>query len=137
MSYFKKHWLTKLQGDVMRCVEEVFKEQYLLLSKDASPQESTTSKTAKLGLCALLRELSDDEDDNMDMCSAVLEDPDWPWSKYFHVYIYASEQVPDGWSSIKWWGINSSHYHPAWALLARDYLSIMSSSVSSEHAFSQ
>ncbi|KAF8815623.1 hypothetical protein BYT27DRAFT_7297093, partial [Phlegmacium glaucopus] len=23
MSYFKKHWLTELQGDVMRCVEEV------------------------------------------------------------------------------------------------------------------
>jgi len=30
-----------------------------------------------------------------------------------------------------------SHYHPAWASLARDYLSIMSSSVSSERAFSQ
>lgn len=28
-------------------------------------------------------------------------------------------------------------YHPAWASLARDYLSIMSSSVSSERAFSQ
>ena len=30
-----------------------------------------------------------------------------------------------------------SRYHPAWASLARDYLLIMSSSVSSEHAFSQ
>jgi hypothetical protein len=33
--------------------------------------------------------------------------------------------------------INCSRYHPAWASLARDYLSIMSSSVSSERAFSQ
>jgi hAT family C-terminal dimerisation region len=33
--------------------------------------------------------------------------------------------------------INASRYHPAWASLARDYLSIMSSSVSSERAFSQ
>ena len=33
--------------------------------------------------------------------------------------------------------VNSSRYHPAWASLARDYLSIMSSSVSSERAFSQ
>ena len=33
--------------------------------------------------------------------------------------------------------VNSSHYHPAWASLARDYLSIMSSSVSSEHTFLQ
>ena len=33
--------------------------------------------------------------------------------------------------------VNGSRYHPAWASLARDYLSIMSSSVSSERAFSQ
>jgi hAT family C-terminal dimerisation region len=33
--------------------------------------------------------------------------------------------------------VNSSCYHPAWVSLARDYLSIMSSSVSSERAFSQ
>jgi hypothetical protein len=33
--------------------------------------------------------------------------------------------------------VNFTRYHPAWASLARDYLSIMSSSVSSERAFSQ
>ena len=33
--------------------------------------------------------------------------------------------------------VNSLHYHPAWASLARDYLSIMSSSVSSKCRFSQ
>ena len=33
--------------------------------------------------------------------------------------------------------INYSRYHPVWASLARDYLSIMSSSVSSKRAFSQ
>ena len=32
---------------------------------------------------------------------------------------------------------NLQRYHPAWSSLARDYLAIMSSSVSSEHAFSQ
>lgn len=32
---------------------------------------------------------------------------------------------------------NSERYHPAWGSLARDYLAIMSSSVSSERAFSQ
>jgi hypothetical protein len=32
---------------------------------------------------------------------------------------------------------NSSRYHPAWTSLARDYLAVMSSSVSSERAFSQ
>ena len=33
--------------------------------------------------------------------------------------------------------VNCSRYHPTWASLARDYLPIMSSSVSSERAFSQ
>ena len=32
---------------------------------------------------------------------------------------------------------NSQHYYPAWGFLAQDYLEIMSSSVSSKHAFSQ
>jgi hAT family C-terminal dimerisation region len=35
------------------------------------------------------------------------------------------------------WQVNFMRYHPAWASLARDYLSVMSSSVSSERAFSQ
>ncbi|KAI0265763.1 hypothetical protein BGY98DRAFT_513354 [Russula aff. rugulosa BPL654] len=42
------------------------------------------------------------------------------------------EQMPEGWTAIQWWGYNSQRYHPAWGSLARDYLSIMSSSVSSE-----
>jgi hypothetical protein len=33
--------------------------------------------------------------------------------------------------------VNSLRYHPAWVSLARDYLSIMSSSVLSKHTFSQ
>ncbi|KAG6878832.1 hypothetical protein C0992_007317 [Termitomyces sp. T32_za158] len=33
--------------------------------------------------------------------------------------------------------MNSRRFHPAWASLARDYLAIMASSVSSERAFSQ
>ena len=32
---------------------------------------------------------------------------------------------------------NRQRYHPAWGSLARDYLAVMSSSVSSERAFSQ
>ncbi|KAG6815500.1 hypothetical protein H0H87_001248, partial [Tephrocybe sp. NHM501043] len=47
------------------------------------------------------------------------------------------KNIPDGWSSIKWWGVNNAHYHPIWASLACDYLSIMASSVSSEHTFFQ
>ena len=32
---------------------------------------------------------------------------------------------------------NSQHYHPAWGSLTHDYLAVMSSSISSERAFSQ
>ena len=84
------------------------------------------------------------------------EDPKWPWLTDFHKYLDIVEQVPDGCSAIGWWGVrdsnfdtvmqsdayitfqlNAQRYHPAWSSLARDYLAIMSSSVSSERAFSQ
>ena len=117
----------------------------------------TTSKKAKWGLRALLRELSDDEVDGTETGTETLDDSDHPWSRYFQAYMDAPKQVPDGWSAIQWWGVsvptwcsgaqysnnyilfqvNSSRYHPTWGSLARDHLSIMSSSVSSERAFSQ
>jgi hypothetical protein len=38
-------------------------------------------------------------------------------------------------SIVQWWGLNAARY-PVWSSLARDYLSIMATSVSSERAFS-
>ena len=67
--------------------------------------KSTQSKTAKKGLHVLLCELSNDEDNATDTSSDVLEDPEQPWSQYFHEYINAIEQVLEGWSVIKWWGV--------------------------------
>jgi len=69
-------------------------------------QESATSKKAKRGIRALLRELSDDEDNTTDSHPDVLEDPNCPWSQHFEAYMNASEEVPDGWSAIKWWGVS-------------------------------
>jgi len=34
MTYFKKHWSIDLQEEVVKCVEEVFKERFLQLSND-------------------------------------------------------------------------------------------------------
>jgi hypothetical protein len=106
----------------------------------------------------LLRELSD-EDENAASANTgpdIPEDPKRPWLRSFRAYLNVVEQVPDGWSAVKWWGVsvlirniisqqltctilevNFTRYHPAWASLARNYLSVMSSSVSSERAFSQ
>ena len=111
------------------------------------------------GLHVLLRELSDDEEDAaVDTGTGVdiPHDPQRPWFHDFCAYMDVPEQVPEGWTAIKWWGVslwslylspdneltklsqyNSQRYHPAWNSLARDYLAVMSSSVSSERAFSQ
>jgi hypothetical protein len=82
----------------------------LLLSKDSDTQESTMSKKAKEGLPALLQvwEFSDDEGDANEMGPNIFDDPDHPWSRYFHTYLDILEQVPDGWSAIKWWGVSAA-----------------------------
>ena len=102
---------------------------------------------------------SDDEDDILDVpTSAANLDPSKPWSTDFKWYMDTLEAtLPPGMSTIQWWGvsdvvasscfncvlisnyfqINAQRYGPVWTSLARDYLSIMASSVSSERAFSQ
>ena len=76
------------------------------MSQDSDLPDSSKSKKTKGGLRALLRELSDDEDNVTDSPSGILvEDPDRPWYRHFSAYMDAVEQVPDGWSVIKWWGV--------------------------------
>ena len=114
-----------------------------------------TKTIKKKGIRVLLRELSDDENESFDQHASAPADPDRPWSLAFRQYMDVVDQVPEDWSIVKWWGVsqhliapfsqysryswqvNSSRFHPPWASLARHYLAIMSSSVSSERAFSQ
>ena len=63
------------------------------------------SKMSRKGLHVLLHDLSDDEDIPMNTAPDLLEDPDQPWFRYFRAYMDALEQVPDGWSAVKWWGV--------------------------------
>ena len=60
-------------------------------------------------------------------------DPLRPWLQGFHQYLNTHENLGEL-SVVQWWGINSLHY-PVWGAIARDFLSIMATSVSSEHAF--
>ena len=55
---------------------------------------------------ALLWELSDDEDDALDIGLDVPDDPQRPWLQDFWAYMNVVEQVPDGWSTVKWWGVS-------------------------------
>ena len=68
----------------------------------------SSPKIIKKGVHVLLRDLSDnsDEDDVTDRNHNTPDNPEQPWLRHFYEYINAVEQVPDGWSAIKWWGIS-------------------------------
>jgi hypothetical protein len=81
----------------------------LLLSGGSTARPSKQSKKGK-GLNALLRELSDDEEDTtaMDIGLLVPDDPQRPWLRDYRAYVDIPEQVPEGWSAIQWWGVSIS-----------------------------
>jgi hypothetical protein len=85
----------------------------------------------------LLYELSDDDDDDDDMLASSLtnSNPHHPWLHKFQGYLNSKDQLATGMSIVQWWGLNAARY-PVWSSLARDYLSIMATSMSSERAFS-
>lgn len=89
---------------------------------------------------ALLNELMDEDDSDVEGELGATsegrqwEDPARPWLQGFHQYLNTQDILGDL-SIVQWWGINSVRY-PVWGSLARDFLSIMSSSVSSERVFS-
>jgi hypothetical protein len=71
---------------------------------------SAQSRKGK-GLHALLRELSDDEEElatGMDTGLLVPDDPQRPWLRDYRAYMDVPEQVPEGWSAIQWWGVSIS-----------------------------
>ena len=54
------------------------------------------------GLYALLRELSDDDEDTAaDTGIDIPTDPQWPWLHDFGAYMDVHEQVPEGWTAIQ------------------------------------
>ena len=102
------------------------------------PAEAKTIVGGSHKLMNLMRELSDD-DDNDDSTtstpsSSPIYDPAKPWLQDFNAYLSSKDHL-GGQTIVQWWGVNAARY-PVWAMLARDFLSIMASSVSSKRAFS-
>jgi hypothetical protein len=64
------------------------------------------TKKSKKGMCALLCKLSDDEDETTTMGPNVPDNPKQPWLQHFWEFMDAVEQVPDGWSAVRWWGVS-------------------------------
>ncbi|KIK79599.1 hypothetical protein PAXRUDRAFT_16254 [Paxillus rubicundulus Ve08.2h10] len=125
--YFKKYWGKELHAQVLKNVEQL--EKYTQMYGNGGP---FVPEKKKGKLPQLLRELSSDEDgiaedEYHDM------DPQSPWLKEFNLYLHSATSIADSLSIVQWWGLNAQQYH-VWASLAQNYLSIMASSVSSEHA---
>ena len=109
-----------------------------MYGNDDQPSQSSSQKftIANKQLQALLGELSDDEEVEPTTGPGYenARDPSRPWLQGFHQYLNTHENLGEL-SVVQWWGINSLRY-PVWGTIARDFLSIMATSVSSERAFS-
>ena len=95
----------------------------------------------------------DDTDSESNDNNNETSDPSRPWLDEWNSYLGIQEVIPEDMGVVRWWGvwlqyllfklvysdailqIHGRHY-PTWHSLARDYLAIMASLVSSESAFS-
>src|ERR1700761_3419404 len=129
-----------------------FMERYNEKTSKAQPQATCVRKAvhspAKLGRHRNVDDTdsSDDED-----CQQAISKGD-AYLEEWNLYLNTHEVVPDNIGIVRWWGVgltlsfpdsNLIHgfqlyggHYPTWQSLARDYLSVMASSVSSERAFS-
>ncbi|KIL57469.1 hypothetical protein M378DRAFT_1028731, partial [Amanita muscaria Koide BX008] len=134
MRHFKDNWDEEAQGSVLEIAQRVFRERYEQIST-TSLNSHVTSKPRK---CR--RQWSDSDTDwsssESDTEISHAGDANTTWEGAFNLYLKTPDILPEGMTVVTWWGINASRYHSVWASLARDYLAIMASSVSSERAFS-
>ena len=133
------------------------------MNADGTSSDKKTVKPTRSRSSGLVRDLSDDEDTPRLPSGAQSATPSpaepvrKPHVVEFERYLHTVEHVRDGQSTIRWWGVSAMfpffpistvtyHTHmpqenaeryPVWASLARDYLAVMPTSVSSERAFSQ
>jgi hypothetical protein len=84
-----------------------FKDRYMALHHSGASSSKTVVLAAKPRINKLLQELSDDEDDDsLDTRPRVSEDPSRPWLPKFQAYLDTTENVPDDWTAIQWWGVS-------------------------------
>ncbi|KAJ7809562.1 ribonuclease H-like domain-containing protein, partial [Mycena olivaceomarginata] len=136
LAYFTKNWDKELQAAALANMEETFQQRYLELHANKAAQTPALfSQQPQAPDKSGLRELTPDGDEDEPKLAEAHLDPTKPWRDEFQSYLDARESVPEGMTTIEWWGHNY-HRYPVWGSLARDYLAIMASSVSSERAFS-
>ena len=72
---------------------------------DGSTSKTPAQSQKTKGLRALLREVSDDEEETMGNVEPS-DDPERPWLRDYQAYLDVREQIPEGWTTIKWWGVS-------------------------------
>ena len=135
--------------------EEHYKQIHSSIPPGPGVLPSLSSKHKKPShLEGLLRDnlhTDSDEEDDLDSLASDTVDPSG--MAEFNRYLTTVEAIPEDVDIVSWWGgklsqlwmssslklvlgkLNAPRY-PTWASLARDYLAVMASSVSSERAFS-
>ncbi|KAG6843861.1 hypothetical protein H0H87_012295, partial [Tephrocybe sp. NHM501043] len=112
--HFKKNWPANLQDAVIECIDGMFKEHFPQLD-DSNHHKPKETQHRKKGMSAILHELSNDESEIEETGASKNQsdsESERPWSPYIDEYINMVKNIPDGWSSIKWWGVNNARYHP-------------------------
>lgn len=135
-AWYQKEWADGKEAGARLLVERIFKARWAIINKattatsTSAPAAPTTRTTSRSRLDI---DVSDDE--STPAPTTTPEAAAEPWRREFNRYINSDEVLEEKQSVVTWWGINA-HRFETWASLARDYLAIMASSVSSERAFS-
>jgi len=135
MGHFIKHWPAHLIEEVEDIVRVRFTKRFEELNKKSQPQAPRVCKALPSSKPGRHRNTDDtDTETDDDDCQQVVN-ADNCWIDEWKLYFNTHEVVLDGVGIARWWGLYGGRY-PTWRSLARDYLAIMASSVSSERAFS-
>ncbi|EMD38907.1 hypothetical protein CERSUDRAFT_63835 [Gelatoporia subvermispora B] len=129
--YIKENWSPELHTESVALVKKLVPLGILRTQSTSSVQCSCP---------AVLAQLSSDEDNTANETSSQSHAPSQPnglsedttemgCECAFHKYLELEDGMPDGMSIL------NGHHYPVWGSLARDYLAIMATSVSSERAF--
>ncbi|KAJ7248959.1 hypothetical protein C8J57DRAFT_714227 [Mycena rebaudengoi] len=112
MAYFEKHWPVTLQNRAKKSMEQIFKDRYLRLRAEtpAAPSATSSAKstTAQPNKKARRAVTPVDDDDGTSDLSASHIDPLQPWLDEYREYLAAQEGVPEGMTTIEWWGVSRS-----------------------------
>ncbi|KAJ7827304.1 hypothetical protein B0H13DRAFT_2373910 [Mycena leptocephala] len=124
LSYFQKHWPKNRQKDANKNMEATA-QRYIKLNAATRRTTVSSQKARSTGCKQRRRAVTPEEDDDpMSDLSATHIDPLRPWLDEYQGYLAVREAIPEGMSTLEWWGRNY-YRHPVWGSLACDYLAIM------------